>query len=236
MDETYITKVIILKCFSFRENDSKIIVYSRDRGKLELVARGTKKISSKLAGHIEPISLSDIMVVRGKQYDYIGSAVSNSCYRAIKSDLDKLQIAGKAIRIFNKLVRPEQKDEDIYILLQDFFNEINKKDLSVDYELLYNFFILKLLVILGYGPELYYCAECRQKVKPEGNKFDFMKGGLICNNCKTDGNSLTISENCIKVMRFTINKKFTNISKLKIENSINNEIKKIISSFLEFRL
>ena len=235
MDETYTTKAIILKRFSFRENDSKAIVYSRDKGKLELVARGTKKINSKLAGHLEPISLSDIMVVRGRQYNYIGSAVSNNCYKIIKGDLDKLQIAGKAIKNFNKLIKEEQADKKIYILLQEFFNEINKKDLIADYELLYNFFILKLLVILGYGPELYYCVGCRQKIRPKGNKFDFIKGGIICNNCKT-GNNLTISENCIKVMRFAINEKFANLSKLKIKNSISNEIKKIVSSFLEFTI
>ena len=100
---------------------------------------------------------------------------------------------------------------------------------------MYNFFILKLLVILGYGPELYYCVGCRQKIRPKGNKFDFIKGGIICNNCKT-GNNLTISENCIKVMRFAINEKFANLSKLKIKNSISNEIKKIVSSFLEFTI
>ena len=235
MEETYSTKVIMLNSFPFRENDSKTIIYSVDRGKLELVARGARKIGSKLAGHIEPISLADVMVVKGRQYDYVGGAVSNNCYGIIKSDLDKLQIAGKAIRIFNKLVRPEQKDENIYILLQEFLDEINKKDLSADYELLYNFFILKLLVLLGYSPELYYCAECRRKIKPKRNKFDFLKGGIVCDSCKT-GNSLTISENCIKVMRFVINREFANISKLKIENNTNNEIKRIICSFLEYRL
>lgn len=43
MEETFYTGAIILKRSPWRENDSKVIVYSLEKGKLELVARGTKR-------------------------------------------------------------------------------------------------------------------------------------------------------------------------------------------------
>ena len=43
MEETFYTRAIILKRSPWRENDSKVTVYSLERGRLELVARGTKK-------------------------------------------------------------------------------------------------------------------------------------------------------------------------------------------------
>lgn len=235
MDATYCTKAIILTRQSFREQDSKSVVYSLDKGKLELVARGTKKISSKLAGHLEPISLSNLMIVNGRQFDYIGSAVSENCFSAIKNDLDKLQLAGQAINIFNQLIKAGQRDENVFKLLQSFLDILNQKDLLTErQELLYNFFIFKLLTFLGYKPELYHCLICKKKILPKGNSFDLHKGGLVCKSCSKGKYSLTISENCIKVLRLIVNKDLTNLVNLKVDKRLNKEVCKIISSFLQF--
>ncbi len=129
MEATYPTKAIILKREPRGEDGSRVVVYTPDKGKLELVARGTKKIQSRLAGHIEPLCLSNIMVIRGKRFDYIGSAVSeNSCLN-IKNNLDKIQAAGKAVRIFNKLVKEGQADKETFRLLKDWLNILNEQNI-----------------------------------------------------------------------------------------------------------
>jgi DNA repair protein RecO (recombination protein O) len=127
MDETYATKAIVLNRQPFRENDSRVILYSRDRGKLELIARGTKKINSKLAGHLEPLSLSSIMVVRGRQFDYIGGAAAINCFIDLKSDLAKLAAAGQAVKATSELIKTGIDDNYIYLLLLDFLEILNKK-------------------------------------------------------------------------------------------------------------
>ena len=75
MESTFTDQVIVLTNYLFRECDSLITVYGKNNGKLDLVARGTAKITSKLAGHLEPISLSNLMIINGKKFNYIGGAV-----------------------------------------------------------------------------------------------------------------------------------------------------------------
>ncbi|MBU4375223.1 DNA repair protein RecO [Patescibacteria group bacterium] len=263
-DETYTTKAIILNRQPFRENDSRITLYGGEEGKLELVARGARKITSKLAAHLEPINLSEVMVVRGRQFDYIGGAVSQNCHANLKSDLEKLLIAGQAINIFNKLIKRGEGDGKIFILLQDFLNILDK-DKEFNCELLLDFFILKLLVRLGYRPELHNCVVCKNKIKPTGNKFDLSKGGLVCADCASPppalpaqawragltpllirkgggdpasagktGERLPISENCIKVLRFAIINNLDKPIKLKIDNKLTREINNIVNLFLNY--
>ena len=235
MEATLSTQAIVLNRQPFRERDSKVLVYSVDQGKLELVARGTKNIFSKLAGHLEPVTLSNLMIVKGRQFDYIGSAVSENCYANIKSDLAKLQIAGQAINVFNQLIKSSQEDRKLFNLLQEFLDILNIKQKQIlDFILLYHFFILKLLVFLGYKPELYHCLICKKKISPNGNSFGLSRGGLICSQCPRGRHSLTISEGCIKVLRLAINKRLTNLVNLKIDKKLNKEVDKIISSFLQF--
>lgn len=247
-EETYNTKAIILDRKPFKESDTKVSVFCLDRGRLELVARGTKKISSKMAGHLEPVSLSNIMVVRGKQYDYVGSAINENAFLNIKNDYNKIDIVGQAIGVFRKLVKEGERDERLFRLLSDFLEIINDLRFT-NYELrLFNFFVLKLISELGHKPELYNCVVCKNKIAPGGNMFDMAKGGVVCGQCalatkphpipliKERGTveRLTISDDCIKVLRLAASEDFKKLVKLNINYKLEREVKKIISSFYKY--
>ncbi|MFA5248068.1 MAG: DNA repair protein RecO [Patescibacteria group bacterium] len=162
MEPTFNTRAIILDKKDFREADSRIIVFSEDFGKMLLVVRGGKKIKSKLAGHSEPFTLSRLMVVRGKDFDYAGSVVGEEFYSAIKEDLDKIFIAGQAIMLVDKMTREGEVDgqKEIFNLLKEFLDELEKSSLQNSYVIPaeagiqdFEVFSQKLTVILGFSQE-----------------------------------------------------------------------------------
>ena len=116
MEETYNTIGIVTKNEPWREYDSKVKIYTLDRGLLEMVARGTKKIKSKLAGHLEPATLVNLMVVRGRQWPYVGFATNENSYINLKEDLASLTIVGKIFKAVNGLIKAEESDERIFYL------------------------------------------------------------------------------------------------------------------------
>ncbi|MFH1822240.1 MAG: DNA repair protein RecO [Patescibacteria group bacterium] len=177
------------------------------------------------------------MIIKGRQYDYIGNAVSLESYYNIKNDFNKLLSAGQAIRIFNQLIKENLADEKIFLLLIDFLNIINySQPPKVNYNLMSSYFNLKLLACLGYQPELYYCLNCKKKVEPQGNLFDFIRGGLICKRCIKLKDGLTISENCIKVLRFVLANNLVHLKNLKIDKKSEKEICEVNSSFLNYNI
>lgn len=155
MEQTFNTRVIILDRKDHREEDSRIIVYSQERGKLNLIARGAKKMKSKSSGHIEPLTLSRLMVVRGREFDYIGTAKGEDFYPLIKEDLLSLSWAGQALRAVDVFSREEENDggKEVFNLLSDFLSVLPTVDAKAR-EAFYWFFILKLLAISGFGPDL----------------------------------------------------------------------------------
>jgi DNA repair protein RecO (recombination protein O) len=237
MDETYSAQAIILQREPFRENDSRIIAYSLEHGKLELIARGTNKILSKLAGHIEPVSLSEIMVVKGRRYDYAGSAIARNNYILLKRDLAKLTSVGIVFKAFNKTVGPGVADDRLFRLLLDYLDFLNQPQKDRNYDLSAYYFILKLLSDLGYRPALYNCAVCNRKLRPEINYFSAGSGGIVCAKCckKEPTALLTISDNAIKILRLANEKKFVDLMKIKTDKNLENEIIKIISTFYQYQ-
>ncbi len=234
MEPTYFTKTIVLARRPFRENDVMVTVYSADKGKLDLVGRGAKKISSRLAAHLEPITLSNMMIVRGRQFDYVGAATSLACFPRLKSDLEKVTVAGRAINIFNKITKPGQTDYQIFRLLLEFLRFLDETEEKEDYDLFYYFFLLKFLSALGHKPELFYCVGCQKKIKMANHYFSLDKGGLVCPSCVPQKQRLAISVDCIKVLRLILDREFKVLAKIKINNGLNIELKKVINSFCRY--
>lgn len=235
MEETYNITGIIISRHAWRENDSRVILYSRERGKLELVARGTKKIKSKLAGHLEPINLVDMMVIKGRQYDYVGTCLSADCFLSIKEDLDRSLIAGLATANLGKLIKDNEPEPEIYDLILDFFRALNNLKLGSDQSaLLYDYFKMKILSQLGYSPELYDCIVCHAKILANNKtKFSDLDGGLICGKCHASGQGreLTISDDCIKLLRIVLKENIAKLMRIKLEKKLAVETALIIDSF-----
>ena len=154
MEVTYKTQGIILTREPYGEDDSRVFIYTPDFGKLDLIARGTQKLSSKLAAHIEPLNFGEIMAIRGKQYDYLGSAISENIFAGIKSDYDKMAIAGEIVKLINGAIKEKQAEPEIFLLLKDFLNILNidAKPAAFSFDILKLVFILKFLSLLGYAP------------------------------------------------------------------------------------
>ena len=237
MDETFCTKVVFLGRKSFREKDEQAIVYSLDFGKMNLVVRGAKKITSKLVAHVEPINLSDVMIIRGKLYNYIGAVKNNDCFFNIKNDLTKLEVAGEVIKIFNELVSENQKDEALYFLLKDFLNCLDNLEETKFCNSLGIAFQSKLLKLLGYRPEIANCVICKKPIN-DNFYFNYSRGGLICKECsEINYLGLTVSSESINILKLMLDSDFNKIVSSNISNERSlQEIKTILRKLYEYQI
>ena len=213
MDSTFPTRAIILNRRDWREADRLVSVYTQNYGRLSLVARGARKAASKLAAHLEPISLSRLLVVKGKGFDYVGASLMEEPFLAIKQDLNKLYFAGQALRFFMKLVREGESDPDLFAWLEKWLLNLEAAPstenlLKEDGRFRLALFSWRLFALLGYKTQLQQCVMCGQVLSPGKNNFDLSRGGLICEHCASlgvkelrDGALLPLSDNCIKLLR-----------------------------------
>ena len=234
MEDTYNIKAIVLDRKSCAESDSRVVVYSREAGKLELMARGAKKIKSKLAGHLEPFNLTDIMAVHGKKYDYVGGASSQNCYSGIKNDLAKLAQAGRSVKNINDLIKPGLADEKIFDLIISYFDALEKSKKGCG--TISSIFMLNFLSYLGQKPELTACLVCAGKIKPGKNKFNLARGGLVCPVCADlkAAHQAIISDNAIKLLKLALRCNFKEFIKIKIDQKTEKEFEKIIELFFQY--
>jgi len=245
MEASRKTQAIVLSHQDYRENDSLVGFYTLDYGKLSLIVRGSKKLQSKLAGHLEPFNFVDLMIISGKSRDYVGSAILREPFLTLKDDLNSLYYAGQGLSWLNRLSEEGEADQEIFSLLLGYLNFFNNKSnqaLSQDEgEILFSFFMFKVLSKLGYKPQLQTCLNCEKKLEPGKNYFNLKNGGIICETCFKQVNEeekielLTISNNCVKLLRLLVDEETASIPNLKIDKKLIKEISILTNGFLNYR-
>ncbi len=146
----YTLHALILARASFREDDLFITVYSREKGKLRLVARGAKKILSKLAGHLEPVTLSALNITAGKSFDQLIGAQIEESYVNIRKNFDTIFLAANYLTLLDELNLENHPDERLFTLTVKYLDFLNNNQYHMAMADLAAKF--KLLALLGYNP------------------------------------------------------------------------------------
>lgn len=159
----YNLTAIILNRQDFRDDDLLVTVYSREHGKLALLARGGKKILSKLAGHLEPASLSLLNAASGKAIDQLTGASQIKSYAHIKNDLNKTTAAVWFLKLIDNLTLENHPDERIFFLTEKYLDFLVEKE--EDYEIAKLAVGFKLLALLGLDPSVKVELESRKEIE-----------------------------------------------------------------------
>jgi DNA repair protein RecO (recombination protein O) len=215
----YRTKGIIFKKEDRGEADQLFTFYTEDFGKLEILGRAIRKISSKLRSGAELFYLSEIEFIQGKTQKTLTDAISIEKFENLRKNLKRLQIAYRISEALDNLVKGQEPDEKIWHLLNEVFQKLNSLSLVISHlSLLYYYFLWNFLSILGYKPELYKCVFCQKKLIPEKLYFSPKEGGLICQNCfKKVKLGKEVKPEVVKILRIILEKNWPTLSKLKIE-------------------
>lgn len=233
---TYKTKGIIIKRVNYKEADKILTIFTANMGKITALAKGVRKTTSKLGGHLELFCSVDLILAEGKAFDIVTSVEKNCHFKNLCFDLDRTSHAYYVCELVDKFTHEDYKDTRLYNLLFLALDSINQ-EISLDkkLDLILSGFKIKLLKILGFLPDLKKCVHCGKR--DQENYFSSFLGGLICKSCfDMDRESLKISLECLKILNFLEDNNFENIKRLKIDDKFSKEVERVLDQFIRFNL
>ena len=123
---------IILARTNFGEADRIITILTPDHGKVRLMAKGVRRIKSKLAGGVELFSISDITFITGR--GEIGTLISSRLkthFNEIAKDIDRTMYGYEMLKVINK-VTEDMAGEEYFNLLSVALEALNQSSLSLE--------------------------------------------------------------------------------------------------------
>jgi DNA repair protein RecO len=188
-----VTQGIVLRRTEFGEADRIVVLLTPDHGKISLVAKGVRRLKSKLAGGIELFSVSDITFIKGRgDLGTLVSARLDQHYNNIAKDINRVQLGYELIKLLNNTVE-DDVESDFFDLLHASFQALNDADIPL--QLTRIWFSAQMLRLTGHMPN----TQSTRDGKPlEADKqYDFDLESMTCIERPEGG----FGQNHVKFMR-----------------------------------
>ena len=230
----YRTQGIFIKREERGEADILFTVYTKDFGKVLILAKAARKINSKLRAGARELCLSEIEFIQGRSYKTLTDSILIDNFSEIRKDLDKTETVFQVCHVLDILITKEEKDDQIWDLLNEAFNKLNLSyKLQITSYKIYYFFLWNLLAVLGYQLDFYKCAVCQKNLEPFNLYFSPKQGGIVCQKCK-EKSSKKITSEIIKILRVILKKDWSLLLKLKIDEENQKILKEVSQEYLSY--
>lgn len=189
-ERLYRTEGIVIRRRNQGEAD-RILTLCTPEGKIELVAKGARKVRSRKAGHIELFCRSGFVVARSRSsWDIVSQADTVEPHAVLRSDLVRGAHARYAVELLDRFFAEGEGGPALFDLLDHTLTWLCEDD---DLDLVARFYEQRLLGLAGFRPELYACVgehderislQPREPVEDERPfGFDPEHGGVLCPDC-----------------------------------------------------
>lgn len=198
-ERLYRSQGIIIKRVDVGEAD-RVVTILTPHGKIEATARGVRKTSSKLAGHLELLSACDLQLAHGKTRDVITQSVATERFEALQRQLLRMAAGYYVAELTDVLVGDEDAASPAFVALT---TTLRALCVSPYVDMVVHWYTLALCDAVGYRPQLVRCATCDALLDTTAHRWSHVQGGMLCHDChRSDPHAVTISFALFKLLRF----------------------------------
>lgn len=195
----YSTEAVVLKQMPLGEADRLLTLYTPHHGKVRAMARGVRRVKSRLGGNLEPLTRVRVLLAQGKTFATISQADTLSNTLELRDDLWRMTCGLYIAELVDHFAQEEQENLALYRLLEGSIATLAN---APDPDTLLRFFESRLLALMGFLPELHQCASCGVALAPATNSFSPAAGGALCPACRSQHTLVRpMTLNALKVLR-----------------------------------
>lgn len=166
-----VTQAIVLSRVDYGEADRILTLLTPDQGKLSLLAKGVRRVKSKLAGGIELFSTSTITFIRGRgEVGTLVSARLDHHYAHIVQDLERTMLGYELIKSLHKNTE-EEPEAAYFTLLKHAFGALD--DTVIKPAITDFWFTAQLLKLSGHAPNLQTDTSGNKLQQNDSHDFNF---------------------------------------------------------------
>jgi DNA repair protein RecO (recombination protein O) len=230
----YKTSAIVLRHRKLGEADKILTLFTPNYGKVDAVAKGVRRPTSKLAGHVEPLTYSAFLLARGRELDIVTQAETLEPLTPLREDLERVGRALYAAELVERFTPERQESYPVFKLLLETLRRLATRD---DLDLVVRYFEVQLLDALGYRPQLDRCVSCESELEPTTNFWSAASGGVLCPACGTnDPLALALSLSALKVLRLLQRSGFARAAQVRIDRALAQELERHLREYIRYVL
>ena len=206
---------MVLKASPIGEYDRRVVILTKERGKITAFARGARRPNSALVGVTSPFTFGEFSVYEGRTSFTLVSASVTNYFAELRMDVEGAYYGFYFLEFADYYAREYNDETQLLKLLYQTLRALTNPHL--DNRL---------------APQVFECICCGDRERPA--LFSIRKGGLVCSACSgrtTDGVALKTST--LYAMQYIISSNIEKLYTFTVKEEILEELGKVVRAYLD---
>ena len=233
-ERSFRVEAVVLRHSDWGEADRLLWLFTRELGKVKAVAKGVRKMRSRKAGHLEPLTRVNLLLAHGREILLITQAETVEAFTPLRENLKLWEYACHIIELLDRFTYEEGENRALFRLLVDTLGRLATEP---EPELVVHYYEVRLLDLVGYRPQLFHCANCSKEIQPEDQFFSAEHGGVLCPTCGREvKGARPITLAALKYLRHFQRSSYAEAARARIPLNVMREIEGLMEYYLTYLL
>lgn len=173
---------MVLSTMPIGEYDRRVVILTKEQGKISAFARGARRPNSPLVGAVNPLAFGEFTMYEGRTSYTIQSARITNYFAELREDVVGAYYGFYFLEVADYYAKEYTDEREMLKLLYQSMRALINP--HIPNRLVRRIFELKALTVNGQAPQVFQCVICGDQERPA--VFSPAKGGLVCSECSGD--------------------------------------------------
>ncbi len=233
MSETIKVTGMVLAGTPVGESDRRVVILTRERGKITAFAKGARRQNSPLLAGTRPFSFGEFFLFEGRSSYTIHSVQISNYFYELTESLEGTTYGMYFLELASYYSYENMDGSGMILLLfQSFRALLNKK---LENELVRLIFELRAMVQNGEYPQMFACVHCGQT--KELAAFSVAENGVVCEFCKRQvADVVPVAVSTVYALQYIVSSSLEKLYTFQVSGEVLLELQKILKSCTNHRL
>ncbi|MCI9616427.1 MAG: DNA repair protein RecO [Eubacterium sp.] len=230
MVETMTAVGMVISGTPISEYDKRLVILTKEFGKITAFARGARKPTSQYLGGSQPMAFGEFTLYRGRNaYTVTGMKISDYFSNSM-SDIDSMYLGMYFLELADYYGREGIEARDTLELLYLSMKALSKGNISN--RLVRCIYELKTLVLNGEYPNVFECGMCG--AKDNLDYFDLNHNSVMCRQCRGSiKQENLLDESTIYALQYIITSPINKLYTFQVKETVLEQMENIIGQYIK---
>jgi DNA repair protein RecO (recombination protein O) len=228
MGQTILLNGIVLSAMPIGDYDKRLIVLTKERGRVTVFARGARRPNSSLLAATNPFAFGEFELFEGKtSYNACKITVKNY-FRELTEQIDTATYGFYFLELADYYGVENQEAKDMCNLLYISLRSLMKPEF--DNRLVRRIFELRMLFLAGEYPNVFRCVSCG--AKENLTTFHVRRGGMLCGGCGAVHGGIAVDASTLYTMQFVLSAPPEKLYSFQVSETVLSSLERILNDYM----
>lgn len=230
MSQTVTVTGMVLSATPIGEYDKRVVLLTKEKGKISAFAKGARRQNSMLMGVTNPFTFGEFTLYEGRTSYNIVQANIQNYFMELSSDFEGAYYGFYFMEFADYYAKEYNDETQMLKLLYQTFRALSSK--KIPYELIRCVFELKALVINGEYPDVFSCAYCGSK--EELLVFSSKNHGIVCGQCtRIAADGIKMNPSTLYALQYVVSSSIEKLYTFTVSEVVLREFQRIMKQYIQ---